>query len=297
MRTLSTRRAVTVFLAPAVILYLLAVVMPILQSLWLSLFEWDGIGPMKWTSLDNYARMARDPVFMSSFRNSLVYLGINLFFQVVVALLLANLLLSVTRGRELIKTMFFLPTIVSTVAIAFLFQRIYALEPMGIINLALDAVGLGDLATAWLGTTRTALVAVSIPEGWRFMGLYMVILYAALLAVPKDLEEAARIDGASEWKVFSRIRFPIIRPVWATVMIMAATYSLRGFDIPYLLTNGGPGTSTELLTTYMYKKAFRSVDFGYASAIAVFIVIECIIAVGLIIVILRRGRQGEGALG
>lgn len=297
MRALSTRRAVLMFLVPAVVLYLLAVVLPIAQSLWLSLFHWDGISPMEWVGFDNYARMTRDPVFRSSFVNSMVYLAVNLVFQVVIALLLANLLLSVTRGRELIKTLFFLPTIVSTVAIAFLFQRIYALEPMGAVNLVLSAVGLDGLTTAWLGTTRTALVAVSIPEGWRFMGLYMVILYAALLAVPRDLEEAARIDGASEWKVFSRIRFPIIRPVWATVMIMAATYSLRGFDIPYLLTNGGPGTSTELLTTYMYKKAFRSVDFGYASAIAVFIVIECIVAVGLIIALLRRGRQGEGVLG
>jgi raffinose/stachyose/melibiose transport system permease protein len=292
MRALSTRPALLVFLGPPVLLYLLAVVLPILQSLWLSFFEWDGISPMEWVGLDNYARMARDKVFLTSFGNSLVYLGINLFFQVVLALLLANLLLSVTRWREPIKTLFFLPTIVSTVAIAFLFQRIYALEPMGLVNLLLHAFGLGDTATAWLGTTRTALVAVSIPEGWRFMGLYMVILYAALLAVPKELEEAARIDGASEWRVFTRIRFPLIRPVWATVMIMAATYSLRGFDIPYLLTNGGPGTSTELLTTYMYKKAFRSVDFGYASAIAVFIVIEAVVAVALIILVLRRGRQG-----
>jgi len=292
MRALSTRRAVIVFLAPAVVIYLLAVVLPILQSLWLSFFEWDGISPMEWAGLDNYTRMLSDKVFLTSFLNSLVYLAINLFFQVVLALLLANLLLSVTRWREPIKTLFFLPTIVSTVAIAFLFQRIYALEPMGLVNLVLGAVGLGDLQTAWLGTTRTALVAVSIPEGWRFMGLYMVILYAALLAVPKELEEAARIDGASEWRVFTRIRLPLIRPVWAVVMIMAATYSLRGFDIPYLLTNGGPGTSTELLTTYMYKKAFRSVDFGYASAIAVFIVVECVVAVGIILLLVRRGRSG-----
>jgi len=162
------------------------------------LFEWDGLSPMKWVGLDNYARMAQDKVFLTSFGNSLVYLVINLFFQTVLALLLANLLLSVTRWREPIKTLFFLPTIVSTVAIAFLFQRIYALEPLGLVNLVLNAVGLGDTATAWLGTTRTALVAVSIPEGWRFMGLYMVILYAALLAVPKELEEAARMDGATE---------------------------------------------------------------------------------------------------
>jgi raffinose/stachyose/melibiose transport system permease protein len=116
----------------------------------------------------------------------------------------------------------------------------------------------------------------------------MLILYAAVLAVPKELEEAATLDGASPWRVFTRIRFPYIRPVWVTTMIMAATYSLRGFDIPYLLTNGGPGQSSELLTTYMYKTAFRGTDYGYASTISVFIVFECVIAVGLIFLVLRR---------
>jgi raffinose/stachyose/melibiose transport system permease protein len=116
----------------------------------------------------------------------------------------------------------------------------------------------------------------------------MLILYAALISVPKELEEAARLDGASAWQVFRYIRFPHIRPVWATTMIMAATYSLRGFDIPYLLTNGGPGQSSELLTTYMFKTAFRNTEFGYASTISVFIVIECIVAVALIAVLLNR---------
>ena len=138
---------------------------------------------------------------------------------------------------------------------------------------------------------NTVLVAVSAPEGWRFTGLYMLILYAAILAVPKELEEAARLDGASTWQVFAHVRFPYIRPVWVTTMIMASTYSLRGFDIPYLLTNGGPGQASELLTTYMFKTAFRSTDFGYASSIAVFIVIECVVAVGLILLLLRRGRE------
>jgi raffinose/stachyose/melibiose transport system permease protein len=116
----------------------------------------------------------------------------------------------------------------------------------------------------------------------------MIIIYAALLAVPKELEDAARIDGASAWQIFVKIRFPYIRPVWITTTIMATTYGLRGFDIPYILTNGGPGQSSELLTTYMYKTAFTSTDYGYASTISVFIVIECLIAVGLIVLLLRR---------
>jgi len=291
MGSLRTRSAIAAFLLPGLLFYIAAVFMPIVGSLGLSLFEWDGISDAKFIGLDNYTKMlTRDPLFWGAFSHSAVYLVINLLFQLGLGLLLANLLLSLTRGREVFKTLYFLPTIISTVAIAFLFRKAYAIEPAGMINVLLQAVGLGGLAHAWLSDTNTALVAVSIPEGWRFMGLYMVILYAALIAVPKEIEEAARMDGASEWQVFTRIRFPLIRPVWVTTMIMAATYSLRGFDIPYLLTNGGPGHATELLTTYMYKLGFQTTQFGYASAIAVFIVLECVIAVALIVRVFRLGE-------
>jgi raffinose/stachyose/melibiose transport system permease protein len=217
-----------------------------------------------------------------------VYLVICLTLQLGGALLVASLLISLRRGREFFKTLYLLPAVISTVAIAYLFARIYSLEPVGLLNQVLDTIGLGSLARSWTSDVHTVLAAVSIPEGWRFMGLYTLIIYAALLAVPQELEEAARIDGASAWRIFASIRFPYIRPVWVTTVIMATTYGLRGFDIPYIMTNGGPGQSSELLTTYMYKTAFTSTDYGYASAISVFIVVECLIAVGIIAVLYRR---------
>lgn len=287
-----SKLSVLIFLVPPLAFYGLAVLFPILQSLFLSLFSWDGITALQYVGVDNYARMlTRDDVFWHAFGNALGYLAVCLFFQLGVSLFVANLLTYLPRGREVFKTLYLLPAIISTVAIAFLFQHIYSFEPSGLINQVLNFVGLRALATPWLSNVRTVLLAVSAPEGWRFSGLYMLILYAAILAVPKELDEAARLDGASAWQVFTRIRFPYIRPVWVTTMIMAATYSLRGFDIPYLLTNGGPGQSSELLTTYMYKTAFRGTDFGYASAISVFIVLECVVALGLIFLLLRRGSD------
>jgi raffinose/stachyose/melibiose transport system permease protein len=286
-----SRLSVLVFLLPPLAFYGLAVLFPILQSLFLSFFSWDGITNLQFVGLANYVQMlSHDDIFWHAFRNALGYLAVCLFFQLGVALFVANLLTYAGRGRELFKTLYLLPAIISTVAIAFLFQHIYSFEPPGLLDQVLIRFGLGSVATPWLSNVNTVLVAVSAPEGWRFTGLYMLILYAALLAVPKEIEEAARIDGASVWKVFTRIRFPYIRPVWVTTMVMAATYSLRGFDIPYLLTNGGPGQASELLTTYMYKTAFRGTDFGYASTISVFIVFECVIAVGLIF-LLRRGSD------
>ncbi|WP_425861762.1 carbohydrate ABC transporter permease [Arthrobacter sp. TWP1-1] len=281
--------SVAVFLIPPLLLYGLAVLLPIVQSLVLSFFRWDGITDMRFIGLDNYVKMfTRDDVFWTAFRNAIIYLAICLVLQLGGALAVAGLLTGIRRARELVKTLYLLPAVISTVAIAILFQRIYSLEPVGLLNQILDWVGLDGLQTAWLSNVQTVLTAVSIPEGWRFTGLYMLIIYAALMAVPRELEEAARLDGASWWQVFWQIRFPHIRPVWITTTIMATTFALRGFDIPYLLTNGGPGQASELLTTYMYKTAFVHTDYGYASAISVFIVIECLVAVGLIFLLLRR---------
>jgi raffinose/stachyose/melibiose transport system permease protein len=284
-----SRLSVLVFLVPPLLVYIAAVLFPILQSLFLSFFSWDGITDPEFVGVANYVHMLTgDGKFWHAFFNTLGYLAVCLVLQLGGALLVASLLMMLKRGREVIKTLYLLPTVISTVAIAYLFARIYSFDPEGLINQLLDWIGLHALTRPWLSDVNTVLVAVSAPEGWRFSGLYMLIIYAAFLAVPQELEEAAAIDGASRWTVFWRIRFPYIRPVWITTTIMAVTYGLRGFDIPYLLTNGGPGQASELLTTYMYKTAFTSTNYGYASTISVFIVVECLVAVGLIIMLQRR---------
>ncbi|MBN8999925.1 MAG: sugar ABC transporter permease [Rhizobiales bacterium] len=284
-----SRLSVLFFLGPPLLVYVAAVVLPIGQSLYLSLFDWDGIFDPVFVGLGNYKKMfTADPSFWASLGRSLVYVAVTLVFQLGVALLIANLLTYVTRGREVLKTLVVLPAIVSTVAIALLFRRLYSFDPPGLINQLLDFVGLGALARPWLSDLATVLPAVSVPEGWRFFGIYMLILYGGLLAVPKELEEAARLDGASDWQIFRYVRFPYLRPVWITTAIVATTNALRGFDIPYLLTNGGPGEASELLTTYMYKTAFAHTQFGYASALSVAIVVECLVAVGIILAMVRK---------
>ncbi|MEU2225539.1 MULTISPECIES: sugar ABC transporter permease [unclassified Streptomyces] len=283
-----SKLSVAVFLTPPLLLYGAAVLLPIVQSLVLSFFTWDGIGDLRFAGLSNYTFMLTEGDFWTAVTNQLGYLAVCLVLQLGGGLFVASLLLSLTRGREVVKVLFLLPTMISTVAIALLFQRVYSADPAGPLNRLLDLVGLDALERPWLSDVHTVLVAVSAPEGWRFIGLYTVILYAALLTVPRELEEAARLDGANPWQVFTRIRFPYIRPVWLTTSIMAVTYAMRGFDIPYLLTNGGPGQSSELMTTYMYKTAFLGTDYGYAAAMSVFIVVESLVAVGLVLFVLRR---------
>ncbi|MDR0178103.1 MULTISPECIES: carbohydrate ABC transporter permease [Actinomyces] len=287
-----SRLSVLVFLTPPVLLFGGGVLLPIVQSLVLSFYKWDGITNMQFVGVDNYIKMfSADPTFWKAFVNQLVYLVICVVIQMGLGLGVALLLLTITRGREVLKVLYLMPAVISTTAIALLFQRIYSFDPKGLVNTILGMVGLDGIERPWLSNIHTVLTAVSIPEGWRFLGLYTIIFYAALLSVPRELEEAAQLDGASAWKVFVKIRFPHIRPVWATTMVMVVTYGLRGFDIPYLLTNGGPGQSSELVTTYMYKTAFVSTNYGYASAISVFIVLECLVAVAFIFGLIRRGND------
>lgn len=287
-----SRTSVLVFLVPPLLLYLVAVALPIVQSLVLSFFSWDGVTDLRLVGFSNYVKMfTADPIFWRAFANTMVYLAVCLFFQLGVSLFVANLLSYAGRGKEVAKTLYLLPAI--------------HLDGGDLVPLPEDLLlraGRPDQPVARRRRTRrpgrTVVVAGEHGPGGGVRPGGLAVhrpVHADSLrrdpGRPKELEEAARLDGASTWQIFAHVRFPYIRPVWVTTMIMAATYSLRGFDIPYLLTNGGPGQASELLTTYMFKTAFRSTDFGYASSIAVFIVIECVVAVGLILLLLRRGRE------
>jgi raffinose/stachyose/melibiose transport system permease protein len=202
--------SVLVFLLPPLLLYLATVGFPIAQAVFLSFFRWDGITNMQFIGLENYRRMlAHDPTFWRAASHSVVYLGVGLIIQVGGALLVANALTYLRRGRDTLKTLYLLPAVLSTVAIALLFRRIYSTQPRGLVNQVLSGVGLDSLARPWLSNIHTALVAVSIPEGWRFMGLYTIILFAGLLTVPPEVEEAAastaRPSGASSSRSGCRI--------------------------------------------------------------------------------------------
>ena len=279
---LRDKKAYAVFLLPALLFYLFSVFYPIAESIRLSFMKWGGLGPKKFVGLKNYIKLFQDKVFYISFFNNLVYLVIVVSMQLLIGLLFAVMLTYLTHGVALIKTLYYVPCIITTVAVTQLFRSMYATQPEGIINTILKAAGLGSLATSWLTNVKTVLAAVSIPEGWRYTGMYMVIFYAALISLDPEVSEAARMDGASGWQLLTRIKLPMIREVLLLTLTMVLTGALRGFDIPYILTNGGPGNVSELMSTYMYKKAFGSNQFGYGSAIAVFIIVESMLVVGIL---------------
>lgn len=295
MGILKDKKAFCVFLLPGLLFYILAVFYPIEESLRLSFMKWGGIGEKKFIGLSNYINMFQDKVFYTALINNIIYLIIVVSIQLIIGLAFAVLLTYMKKRVTLVKTLYYTPCIVTTVAVTQLFRSMYATEPMGLINQLLTWAGLENLATSWLSNVQTVLVSVSIPEGWRFTGMYMVIFYAALLSLDAEVYEAAKVDGAGEWQTLIRIKLPMIKPILLLTLTMCLTGALRGFDIPFLLTNGGPGNVSELMSTYMYKKAFSSNQYGYGSALAVFIIIESIIVVSILrgVFASREDRQSR----
>jgi len=280
-RMLTDKRAYLVFISFALLVFVLTVLVPIVWSLTYSMYEWDGISRMEFAGLANYAKLLSDDVFWLSVKNNLLYMVICVLMKAAGGMALAMMLYSRKRGRELFKTLYFIPAILSTVVVSQLFQQVYAYNPEGLLNGLLRIVGLQAYAKPWLSDLPTVLIWVAVVDFFKYVPIYMIIFYSALLSISDDVVEAARIDGSKGLHLFMRIKFPLIQGTFVAALILMISGTLKEFDIPYLLTGGGPGHATEMVTTHMYKVAFSSMQYGYGSAIAFFIVLECLLIVGL----------------
>ncbi|GGG00840.1 carbohydrate ABC transporter permease [Paenibacillus abyssi] len=270
------------FVLPALLVFLFTVIVPIIWSFTYSLYEWNGIGDKRFIGIDNYTRMLTDNVFITSFKNNLIFTGLGTVVQIVIGMTMAVILTSITKFRNFIKVIYFIPCVISSMAISQIFSKMLSINPEGVVNATLGAVGLDSLKAAFLSDPNLTLIIVTLVDAYKFCAIYMVIYYAAFLAISNDIIEASVIDGCNWWQQYIYMRFPLIKGIFFITVVMLVSGTLKGFDVPYILTNGGPGASSELVSTYMYKVAFNSVNYGYGSAIAVFLVIECLLIVTLI---------------
>lgn len=271
-------KAFLVFILPALLVYIFIVVFPIVRSVMYSFYDWNGITEMKFAGLSNYKKMLfGDATFWITVKNNLVYVVINVVIQLGLGMLVALLLEKISRGKNIFKTLYFTPAVISSVAICQVFGKALSVQPMGFINEFFQKLGLDFLVKPWVSDINGALPAVSMIEAYRYVGLYMIIMYSALMSINRDLIEAAMLDGAKGLKLFWYVKFPMIKGVFGVSFVMIVNGTMKGFDIPYILTKGGPANRSELVATYMYKNAFNAGKFGYGSAIAVFIALECLI--------------------
>lgn len=280
MKVLRDRKAIAFFLLPGLIVYTIMVMIPIAVSIYYSMIDWDGLGPKTFVGLKNFVKLFSDGVFKRAFANNLIYIVIVMILQLGLGFLIAVLLTYLKKGRGFIQTVYYIPSVITVIAIAQLFTSFYSYEPIGLFNIFRKFLGMEPIA--FLSEYRTVLPAVASVEGWQYIGIYMIIFYSALVSVSPDILEAARIDGATELQLLFRVRIPSIANVILLACILSLVGALRGFAAPMNMTKGGPNHRSEILATYMYKKAFTSRAYGYGSAIAVVIVILSIIGVLLI---------------
>jgi ABC-type sugar transport system permease subunit len=261
------------FVGPALAVLAAFLLYPTGYSLWLSLHEWDGYTPGwgPFVGLANYRTLAADEVFWRATGNSIVFVVVRTPLEVGLAFLLALLLNRRLPARSLLRTLFFVPVVMSLIVVTLIFQRVY--EPnTGLLNTFLQAVGLGAWTHPWLGDPATALPAVIAVSVWKNVGFSLVILLAGLQGLPRDVLEAARVDGAGPRQLVLRVIAPLMRPILALTALLSIIGGLKVFDLVFIMTRGGPTYSTEVLATMLYREAFELNHMGVASAIAVILV-------------------------
>lgn len=255
-----------IFIAPNVVVFAVFMFVPILLAFYISLNEWTLIGTPTFVGLGNYLDMLEDSEFLRAFYNTGVYTLGTVPTSIALGLVVALGLNLKLPGRTLLRSIFFVPVIISLVAVALIASWIFN-DNYGIINAALSAVGIGDVP--WLSSARWAMISLIIATLWIRLGFNMVIYLAALQSIPTELYDAARVDGASGWRRFRHITWPLLGPTTFLLVIINIIYSLHVFDLIYVMTGGGPGFSTTVLVQYIYQMAFTEGQMGYASAIGV----------------------------
>lgn len=277
-KVLGNKKAIALFVVPALVLYSIIVILPVLWSFYYSLYS--GSPGLKWefAGLKNYLNLFQDKNFISALTVNLKYIAVVMVGQVGLGLCLALMFhFWLRKFKSVVRTLVFFPVVLPTVAVGQLFSKIYEIQPnYGLLNSILANLGLENLVQPWIGQASTALGALCVMDIWVAMGFYSVIFYGALLDVPGDIIEAARIDGCSGWNLFKMVLAPLLRPIIITALVFSFSGTVKMFESALALTNGGPGNATKSLSMYMYNVSFSYSKVGYGSVIAVFIFLLCI---------------------
>lgn len=273
-KLLSDKKAYAVFVLPAFIIYFLMVFIPIIMSGYYSTVEWNGIGEKVFVGLDNFAALLDNKAFLTAARNSLILAVASVVGQLIPALFFALVLSRGIRGEKVYRTIYFIPVLLSTVVIGQLFLKIYNPD-YGALNAILGMFGLEG--ADWLGDKKLVLASSFFPIIWQYIGYHMLILYTGIKSVPADIYEAAQIDGANERQMAFHVTLPLIKSTMKVSLVFAVTGSLKLFDLIWVLTKGGPLHASEVPSTLMYNNIFTRMEYGNGSAIAIFIVLECLL--------------------
>lgn len=267
-------RRFALMILPALLIYVVFYLYPTLSNLRYAFTKWDGFqSEVEIVGLANFTRaFSNDDVFRKVLGNNVEFSFLVIIFQTAFSLLFAIFLLKTTRVSVFLRTLYFFPTILSSVSVAMVWQFLY--EPnLGAINTILRNIGLDSLALSWLGSETITLRALAFTQIWFHTGQMMVVYIAGLQQIPQELYEAAEVDGASRWQQFRSVTWPMALPTTAVVMAYTTIQSFRAFDLVFTMTGGGPNNSTSILVTMIYSTAFAEQRFGYAASLSIYLVL------------------------
>jgi raffinose/stachyose/melibiose transport system permease protein len=268
------RAELTVLLVPPLVLFIGFVLIPIVFAAWYSLYNWSGYGALTdFVGFQNFSGVITGPVFRQSLEHNLIIAALSIIIQLPITIALALLLNRRLRGQTFLRLVVFTPWVLSEATTAVLWLLL--LEPGGFVNQLLQAVGLGALVHQWLASTSLVLYTLFFVITWKYIGFGIVLLLAGLQGIPSELREAAAIDGASSWQMTRRITLPLLGPTIRIWIFLSMIGSLQLFDIPWIMTDGGPAGASTTIATYLVDRGFRRYEFGFGSALAVILFLAC----------------------
>jgi len=288
--------AILLFLLPALAIYAGLVLYPIVQSTRYSLYDWNGLEPLTdFVGVDNFRRAFSDARFRAAIRHNGYIIVLSLLLQIPFALGLAALLNVKLPGRRLLRTLFFAPYVLSEVVAGVVWRQI--LRPNGLLDQGLSAVGAEGLSREWLADPDIVLYSLFVIISWKYFGFHMILLLAGLQQIPKEIGEAALIDGATSWQKFRHVTLPLLGPTLRVSVFLSIIGALQLFDLVWVTTKGGPIGASSTMATHLYEQ-FRRGLFGYASAVSIVIFGLClVVALAYQRAVMRRDLRGTGLVG
>jgi len=280
------------WILPALLFYLVFKIVPMIGGIYLALLRWDGLEAAKFVGLENFQRMLDDEVIPLAFLHNVEYAIGTVAAKVVLSLCLALLLNQAIKGRAFYRTALFMPVVMSFVVVGILWSWLYNAQ-FGLVDSLLHALHLDALILDWLGDTRVALWSLVAVDTWKWYGFHMVIFLAGLQTIPNELYEAARIDGASRLRQFWNITLPLLQSVLTVNVTLSLMGALSVFDIPYVMTEGGPANSTIVMALHIYLRAFKFYKFGYGAAMSYVMMIVVAIIAAVQIRLMSRGETDQ----
>ncbi|TLV19964.1 sugar ABC transporter permease [Klebsiella indica] len=286
-----SRLSNTVYILPALLVYTIFLLFPLLASLAIAFTEWDGSTRPLFIGLSNFVQIFKDGQFWTAVGNNVIFMLFYTLLPVSLGLALCSFLSQLRNNKELtvLRVLFFLPYIMPMAVLGVVWRWLYN-PAMGPINQFLRAVGLPHLALAWLGDFDWALPATGMVAVWYFFGFCLILFMAGIQRMDPSIHEAAELDGSSHWQKFRRITLPALLPEIRIALIITIIASLKAFDLVYVMTQGGPGTSTLVTNMYMYQQGFDLRHFGYASAVAIVSLIIVLGINGILHIVMREKK-------